>query len=220
VINEYEASNVSGAIDADGQYDDWIEMYNTTNADINLFGTYLSDDAANPLKWPFPANAIVPANGYLTIWADENGGQVGIHSNFKLSSLGEEVYFTRADGTTLDSDVYGAQNDDRSMARCPNGTGDFIGNVLPTHNSENTCIVNVEEAFGNELQVYPNPSADYIKIQALQALQQVSIYSSTGALMHLYQNVSSNSLVLDMTQWSTGIYTVQVGESTIRVIRQ
>lgn len=220
VINEYEASNVAGAMDADGQFDDWIEMYNTTNADINLFGTYLSDDAANPLKWPFPANAIVPANGYLTIWADENGGQVGIHSNFKLSSLGEEVYFTRADGTTLDSDVYGAQNDDRSMARCPNGSGDFVDNVMPTYSAENTCIVNVEEAFGNELQVYPNPSADYIKIQSLQALQQVSIYSSTGALMHLYQNVSSNSLVLDMTQWSTGIYTVQVGESTIRVIRQ
>jgi len=220
VINEFEASNVSGAMDADGQFDDWIEMYNTTNSDINLFGTYLSDDATNPLKWQFPANAVVPANGYLSIWADENGGQIGIHSNFKLSALGEEVYFTRADGTTLDFKVYGVQNDDRTVARCPNGSGDFIENVIASYNSENTCIVNVDAIEKNDFEVYPNPTVDFVKIQSEYALEMVKVYSATGALIHTYQNVATNSLVLDVTTWSAGIYTVHVGEKVVRVVRQ
>ena len=220
VINEYEASNASGAMDADGQFDDWVEMYNTTSTDVNLFGTYLSDDAANPLKWPFPANAVVPANGYLTIWADENGGQVGIHSNFKLSALGEEIYFTRADGTSLDSDVFGTQSSDLSVARCPNGTGVFTENVHPTFNTENTCLVNVDERTADVFEIYPNPSVDFVKIQSNTAIKEVKIFSTTGALMHVYQNVTDTSLNIDVRAWSAGLYVIQVGEKTVRMIRQ
>ena len=220
VINEYEASNASGAMDADGQFDDWVEMYNTTSTDVNLFGTYLSDDAANPLKWPFPANAVVPANGYLTIWADENGGQVGIHSNFKLSALGEEIYFTRADGTSLDSDVFGTQSSDLSVARCPNGTGVFTENVHPTFNTENTCLVKVDERTADVFEIYPNPSVDFVKIQSNTAIKEVKIFSTTGALMHVYQNVTDTSLNIDVRAWSAGLYVIHVGEKTVRMIRQ
>ncbi len=42
LINEYSASNVDGINDAFGDKEDWIELYNTTSANVDLTGWYLS----------------------------------------------------------------------------------------------------------------------------------------------------------------------------------
>ena len=55
------------------KYEDWIELYNTTNGDINLSGIYLTDNPDNPTKWEFPAGTVIKASSYLTVWADEDG---------------------------------------------------------------------------------------------------------------------------------------------------
>jgi hypothetical protein len=210
VINEFVASNETGATDADGQYDDWIEFYNTTDSDISLSGTYLSDNFTNPTKWAFPENAIVPANGYLTIWADENNGQVGIHTNFKLSALGEEVMFGYSDGTILDSHVYGAQFADRSVARCENGSGPFIDNVLPTFDAYNECIVGVdEEQEFSSLEVYPNPSSDFIQIDGTSSIENIQIISSTGQLVSTIYTNGVNSIRFEVADLANGIYLLQ-----------
>ena len=53
------ASNVSAIADQDGEYDDWIEIYNNTNQQINMLGCYLSDNT-DSLKWAFPDTSISP----------------------------------------------------------------------------------------------------------------------------------------------------------------
>jgi hypothetical protein len=207
VINEFVASNETGTTDADGQYDDWIEFYNTTDTDISLSGTYLSDDAANPTKWAFPENAIVPANGYLTIWADENGGQIGVHTNFKLSALGEELVFGYSDGTVLDSYTFGAQFADRSVARCENGSGNFIINVLPTFNAYNECVVGVEESAGlATFEVYPNPATDFIQIEGTSSVEYIQILTNTGQLVTTIFVNNNASLRFEISDLANGIY--------------
>ena len=47
VINEIMSANVSTITDEDGDYSDWIELYNGTNDAINLAGYTLSDNSAN-----------------------------------------------------------------------------------------------------------------------------------------------------------------------------
>ena len=64
-INELVAQNTVGATDELGEFEDWIELYNNTNSDINLAGYNISDNQLNLSKWQFPLNTIIPANGYF-----------------------------------------------------------------------------------------------------------------------------------------------------------
>lgn len=70
IINEVSTNNFSTLPDNDGDFPDWIELYNTTAAPINLLNYKLSDDAANLNKWTFPS-VTIPANGYLTVYASD-----------------------------------------------------------------------------------------------------------------------------------------------------
>ena len=71
-INEIMASNARSFPDVVDfeDYPDWIELKNTGGTVASLQNYFLSDDPANPYKWPFPASASIPANGHLMIMAD------------------------------------------------------------------------------------------------------------------------------------------------------
>lgn len=116
-INEFLAANTRAhpdIVDFD-DFPDWIELKNTTNNPVSLSGYFLSDDPANPFKWPCPASASIPANGFFLVWADghdaipgqsrprgywpwRNFTTEGYHTNFSLSSDGESVVLTKATG--------------------------------------------------------------------------------------------------------------------------
>lgn len=121
VINELMALNGSTLADPQGEFDDWIELHNVTDTPVSLEGRYLSDEPNNPRKWPFPAGTVIPAQGYLIVWADEDGlATEGLHANFKLSSSGESVFFCDTDANSnavLDSVTFGGQTVDVSYGR-------------------------------------------------------------------------------------------------------
>ncbi|OGU43112.1 MAG: hypothetical protein A2000_06465 [Ignavibacteria bacterium GWB2_36_8] len=162
VINEFMSSNDS-IPDPAGEAEDWIELYNNTSEDLDISGTYLSDDFNNPNEWQFPENTVVAANGYLIIWADEDDDQEGLHANFKLSSTdGEEIILSNLDLTVIDSVSFESQALNLSMSRIPNGTGSFVQSN-PTFNRENSNTTSVEESTAEIpgtftlKQNYPNP---------------------------------------------------------------
>ncbi|MFN6943519.1 MAG: PKD domain-containing protein [Cytophagaceae bacterium] len=69
IINEVCSSNGSTFPDSDGDFEDWIEFYNTNPASsVNIHNWMLTDNLNRPDKWRFP-NVSIPPNGYLTIWA-------------------------------------------------------------------------------------------------------------------------------------------------------
>jgi len=89
VINEFLASNQNVIQDPEfDKFSDWIELYNSTDKEVNLTGYFLTDNIDIPDKWEFPDNTTIPANGYLIVWAD--GEDSDLHSNFKISKSGEE----------------------------------------------------------------------------------------------------------------------------------
>ena len=87
VINEYSASNWKQFVDNHSDYEDWFEIYNGYNADVDLVGYHLSDDDDALGKWTFPAGSVIPANGFLKVWCSGrdtvDGGNY--HTNFKLT---------------------------------------------------------------------------------------------------------------------------------------
>src|SRR5690606_34608976 len=55
IISEFLASNSGGLRDGDGDSSDWIELYNTTSAPIDLGGYFLTDKTNDLDQWQFPA---------------------------------------------------------------------------------------------------------------------------------------------------------------------
>ncbi|MCZ6634539.1 MAG: lamin tail domain-containing protein [bacterium] len=126
VINEFMARNVRTIADPQGEYDDWIELYNLGDEPVDLSGTYLSDNLAQKRKWALP-DTVLPARGFLLIWADEDvNSRLGVHASFRLSSSGEQLGLFDRDvwgNAVLDSITFGAQQQDQSVGRLPDGTG-------------------------------------------------------------------------------------------------
>ena len=141
VINELMASNSRSARDPQGQYDDWIEIYNDGTSPVNVSGMYLTDDYNNPTKWQFPASTTIPAGDYILIWADGDTTDRGLHANFKLDADGEQIGLFDADGSTLiDSITFGEQTSDVSYGRFPNAFDNWYLFATPTPGQENTDI--------------------------------------------------------------------------------
>jgi hypothetical protein len=121
----------------DGDFDDWIELYNPSDVKKDISGYYLTDSKKNPTKWKFPAGTTINANGYLIVWADEDSTHVsGLHTNYKLSADGENIVLLTPTQEVINLVEYPATVLEQSYARKPNGTGDFQW-AAPTFNKSN-----------------------------------------------------------------------------------
>ncbi|MEL6845809.1 MAG: lamin tail domain-containing protein, partial [Bacteroidota bacterium] len=151
VINEFMARNLSTQTDQNGEFDDWIELYNTTSSAIDLEFLFLTDDPNDPTKWAFPDTNIA-ANGYLIIWADDDSTQAGLHAFFGLGGNGDQIWLGYADGTVLDSVSFNSQQDDISTGRFPNGTGNFQF-MPPTFSAANSTFSPIDTIQMGELVI-------------------------------------------------------------------
>ncbi len=70
VINEISAAQNTGIADEDGDYPDWIELYNAGSSTIDLNGYRLSLLDNNEADWIFPSINI-EANDHLIVFASE-----------------------------------------------------------------------------------------------------------------------------------------------------
>lgn len=137
VINEVLPKNSQNGSDQDGDFDDWIELYNPADVDQDISGYYLTDSKKNPTKWKFPTGTTIKANNYLIVWADEDSTHVsGLHTNYKLSADGENIVLLSPTQEVLNLVEYPATVLEQSYARKPNGTGDFEW-ATPTFNKSN-----------------------------------------------------------------------------------
>lgn len=120
IINEFSAANSTLVSDPDyNDFADWIELYNSAGTDLNLKGYFLSDELDVPGKWKIEKDTIIPAGGFILIWAD--GKNEGLHANFRLSAAGEEIGLYDSMLGLLDSLTYPLQKTDVSMGRVPDG---------------------------------------------------------------------------------------------------
>lgn len=145
LITEFMASNKTTLTDSDGNFSDWIEIYNPDAAPVDLDGWHLTDNASKKTKWTFPA-VTLPAGGYLVVFADDKdrrdpAGE--LHTNFSLSADGEYLGLIEPDGVTAASEfapAFPAQAADISYGRGPGSTGLFSASgflISPTPGAPN-----------------------------------------------------------------------------------
>jgi len=145
-INEFMASNTGNALnppqgnakDEHGEYDDWIEIFNSGAETVDAAGMYLMDDDGN--KWRFPSDnplTTIAPGGYRLIWADNDVTDGPLHTNFKLSAGGDEISLYDTDGISLiDSVDFGDQTTDISYGRDANDNRRFF--PYPSPGGENS----------------------------------------------------------------------------------
>lgn len=150
-INEFMADNDGSYTDSQGDYPDWVELYNRGDEEVVLDGMYFTDNLGNPTKWMFPDNVTIPADGHIILWAD-NLPELGIlHLDFKLRANGEELGLVDRDGTTIiDSIIFGKQNRDVSYGRYPDGNPNWEYLTTPTPGWSNDEITPDEEGSAKE----------------------------------------------------------------------
>lgn len=84
MINEISGSN-SIYVNDYFERDDWMELYNTTDENIDIEGMYLSNDINNPLlyqisKGDTQVSTIIPAHGHIVIWCDKENNKTKLHA--------------------------------------------------------------------------------------------------------------------------------------------
>ena len=210
IINELMASNVDVVADADGSYEDWIELLNTTENELFLGGLYLSDDATNLSKWALP-NQGLPAGSYIIIWADSQQDQGASHANFKLSSAGESLFLSDARQVLIDSVLFSEQIENVSYGRMPNGFGDFTF-LSPTFKKSNdgANLIPLDDAL--IFNLYPNPVLDvlYFEIES-QSNSTIQIIDVLGRVVFKYDlSVGIISGELSVSDLNAGLYLVSV----------
>ena len=140
VINEIQTSNSDTLFDDDGEAEDWIELFNTGTDIIYLNGYGLSDDYNNPFRWVIPDVSLQPGE-YLLIWAsgkDRDSPESPLHTNFSISSDGEEILLTAPDGERVDEISPIPVPHDFSYGRYPYGANDFNFFTEPTPGFQNS----------------------------------------------------------------------------------
>lgn len=220
-INEIMAQNTSTITDADGEYEDWIELYNNTDSTVSLDNLYLTDTNTNLIKWGFPSGLTIEPHGFLTVWADEDLTQSGLHADFKLSASGESVILAYPDGTIVDSVDFGVQTANMGYARVPDGTGNFVIQAPSYNVTNNLLAVQQPGSFNENLKSYPNPTSGILTLSnSTIPIQAVRVYNLQGQLLFAQDYQNQTQVAINMTAYANGMYVVVVNKnSTLKIVK-
>lgn len=125
VINELMAKNETTVTNEQGDYSDWLELYNNSDSQVDLSGYFLTDEDIRLDRWAFPQGTTIGPRQTLIVWLDDEEELGGMHANFKLSADGEWVYLVTPQMQFADAVRFEDAPEDQSYYRSPNGTGDL-----------------------------------------------------------------------------------------------
>ncbi len=191
VINEFMASNDGVIADANGDFVDWIELYNASNTIIDLGEYSLSDDLGVPNKYEFPTENL-NAGDFKLVWASGDTTKGNDHANFKLSKSGEEVALFKKNGNThdtIDFMVYLTQTTDVSYGRETDASPNWVSFLTSTPDASNGTLSLEETPAKMTFSLYPNPFAEsFLLSNEYNKSIDFTIYNLAGKL------ISSGSL--------------------------
>ena len=223
-INEWLADNRAFEADpADGDFNDWIELYNAGPAKVDLSTYALANSLTNRTQWRFPGGSIIGPHGFLRIWADAETNQIAglarLHASFRLDRDGETIALFSPSGLLIDSVTFGPQDADVSSGRYPDGAILAGPLVVPTPGSANAMGRNpaaVElaaawEPVGSVLQVtwLTQPGVHY----RLESIEDLDPGRGVWTPIHeLTANGPSTAVTLDLSGTTHRFFRVVAGQ--------
>ncbi len=101
VLSELQPANKATVPDADGDFADWIELYNAGAESDDISGCWLSDDETELCKWRIPELTLQSGEYRVIFCSKKDRAEDELHTNFKLSSDGDTLYFSSPEGDLL-----------------------------------------------------------------------------------------------------------------------
>ena len=233
-INEVSAAN-SIYVNDYFKKNDWIELYNTTDDDIDIKGMNIilvTDKSKKPKKHDFQVpsdnvtlNTIIPAHGYKVIWCD-NLDIIGadIHTNFKLESKGGDVIITTE--TYKDTLTYEQHPGTQTYGRYPDGANDTYVMNIPTIAKANQ-LSSYDTLYVKPVDPTPEPDAiqSYTKEGGItiayvggvvniksedSPIKMADIYNTSGMKMEAasFTNAGNKFVSINVASLPKGIYIV------------
>ena len=220
-LNEFMPSNASTLVGPDGAYCDWMELYNTTGAEVDLSGFGISDSPTQPLKYTLPQGTKIAANSVLLIFLtgrETPDGADKIEAPFALAAYSESVVFSTPAGRILDQYDYTRANTDISFARNPDGTGEWTTSAQPTpgYTNNNAGL----EAFMKTLSYGTgdivisevlNANVSFLKQPDGEYYDWIEIHNTTGSPIPLAGYALSNN-AKNPAKWVFPDVTLNAGE--------
>jgi len=221
-INEIVASN-SIIKDEYGEKDDYIELYNPGEEDVNIAGWFLSDRAADPEMYLIPTTdstqTLIPANDRIIVWADSQPEQGVLHTNFKLSKDGETVLLSRKDPygqlVLVDQVEFPALESNMSYSRMPDG-GDEWCIQNPTFNLPNTDPTGLMDSY-DKPGIFPTLVNTHFFITQAQG-KRISIVDVSGKIL-LQQLCASENEIIRVDKLQQGVYFVLIDNHSYKIIK-
>ena len=241
-INEFMASNDAAFADENGEYDDWIEIYNANDYPVNIGGMYITDDLSDPTAYQIadsmPGKTTIPAGGFLVLWADKQPEQGVLHVGIKLSGKGEQIGLAEMfEGQPhfIDSLTFGPQTTDISYGRKDDGGNEWVyfSKASPGETNANGIVVGIDR-YGNQTvteyalsQNYPNPFNPTTNIEfSLKKAGHttLTIYTITGqkvaTLIDKNMKAGKFKVTVDASKLASGMYFYQIKSGKFSAVRK
>lgn len=196
VINEIMAANTQALADEDGDFPDWIELFNAGVEPVNLVGYGISDNAATPFKWSF-GEVILQPGAYLILFASgKNRLGPPMHTNFRIKSGGESVYLTDPGGNLVDYSPSKAIPPDHSLGRQPDATGEWVYFATATPGAANTTTgflgITAPPIFSHA----PGFHAEPFELQIQTADVEATVYYTLDGSLPTPQNLQGSAYAI------------------------
>ena len=211
IINEFQSSNDMTIADEWGDYDDWIELYNPSNEDVNIEGLVLRNGGH---VWGIPtgdASTLLHPGDYFLIWADHEEEEGIFHANFRLSTSESLILCEEDSSTVIQSLTVPDIPTDASYGICGEGAWSILEN--PTPEEANDCTSDVYEAFSSRLiSVYPTNANKEIRIEIPEQFNEnisMKMITSSGLVIKEITNINKDQTV-NLESLNSGIYIIKV----------
>ena len=194
---------------------EFIEISNNGEAAVTLTGIYFRGTG---FVYCFPAGASLAPHSCVTLasniaafqsrWGFTPYGQFTRH----LSNNNEHLVLIDAFGNVIDDVHY------LDTIPWPDADGNGYYLKLSDINLDNSLASNwtasndvktssEDIVYDHDLRIYPNPVADFLKIEAGSEIRSVALYDILGNLLS-FINVSCENCELDMRNYASGTYLI------------
>lgn len=151
------AKNKDYLKDKDGKSSDWIELFNSSDDEVDLAGYSLADGTGD--KWFFP-KVIIKPDSFLLIFASGTGSNnlSELHANFKVKASGELLTLFGIDGAVIDSITTGDMKEDHSEGNSLDGGNQWVVFKRPSAGESNAIgLIESDISFSHESGFYLEP---------------------------------------------------------------
>lgn len=211
-INEAMSSNISTCPDENGNYNDWIELYNASSHPVNLEGYMLSDNRYDIDVFTFPAIILEP-DEHFVVFADKtykvDEEKRIVHVPFGISSAGESLYLFNSEGKLQSFMSFGVTDAGKSVGLNDRGTltvfdiptpGGPNGEDIQINTEKTKSGIYINEYTTSETQCVLDEDGDFVSF--------VEIFNSTDTDISLF-NCSLSDDYTDLAKWKLPNVTVK-----------